>query len=82
METWAYFKSYYRPMIRVKLRTQFQTKQADELTEEVLKALLEKFEQGEPKDPTRLAECVSGVCEDVVRRAVRGSVPALRAAAP
>jgi len=79
METWAYFKSYFRPMIRVKLRTQFQAKQADELTEEVLKALLEKFEQGEPKDPSRIAECVSGVCDDIARRAIRVSQQALRA---
>jgi tRNA A37 N6-isopentenylltransferase MiaA len=79
METWAYFKSYFRPMIRVKLRTQFQQKQADELTELVLKILLEKFEQGEPRDPTRLAEYVSEVCEDTARRAVQGSNLALRA---
>ena len=79
METWAYFKSYFRPMIRVKLRTQFQQKQADELTELVLKILLEKFEQGEPRDSTRLEEYVSEVCEDTARRAAQGSNLALRA---
>lgn len=71
METWAYFKSYFRPMIRVKLRRRFDETKADELTEEILKVVLGKLEQGEPKDSTRLESYVVGMCEIMARQTIR-----------
>ena len=70
-ETWGHFEAYFRRLIHIRLSTQFRSQMADELTGEVLSAVIQKIQQCALKDAAKLPAYVAGVCRNAARSAIR-----------
>jgi hypothetical protein len=62
------FESYFGPLIRLKLRSQYPKQYEDGLTREVLWNVLVKVDNGVPLDAHGLPRLVVEVCHETARR--------------
>ena len=57
----------------MKLWGKFTRERADDLIDSVMSAALDKVLKGEPRDATRLAAYISGICSNLMRHSLRPS---------
>jgi RNA polymerase sigma factor (sigma-70 family) len=70
-ETSEHFNAHFRKMLHLKLYGKFSRELEEEVANEVLCAAITKILQGEPRDPTKLAAYVAGVCANITKKTIR-----------
>ena len=72
-ETAAHFNDYFRRLLRRWVWGKFNREQEEELVDSAMTAAFEKIRQGQPREATRLAAYVTGICVNRMRLALRPS---------
>ncbi|MBV8071371.1 MAG: sigma-70 family RNA polymerase sigma factor [Acidobacteriaceae bacterium] len=69
--TLSHFYDYFRTPIRAKLRSHFPWDLAEDLSQDVFVAALERIDQGEPSEPGKLPGYIAGICRNVIYRTLQ-----------
>jgi RNA polymerase sigma factor (sigma-70 family) len=69
--TWQHFQNFFRPRIAAKIRAKFPWDLAEELSSEIILAVIESIDRGEPRDPSCLAGYVFSICHNKMLEAWR-----------
>jgi RNA polymerase sigma factor (sigma-70 family) len=69
--TWQHFDRFFRPRICAKLRAKLPWNVAEELSGEIMLAVIESIDRGEPRDASCLAGYVFSICHNKMLEAWR-----------